>query len=217
MGIGSARGEDRAVQAAELAISSPLLEASIDGAHGVLISIQGGSDLGLQEINEAARLVHEAAHAEANIIFGTVIDDALGDEVRVTVIAAGFDGGNPQPRADMRGYGAPAAVQAPSAQRELGQASRAEEPAPLTSGMRALNRPVVPLDEPRETLPPVAPSHYATPASAQPVPHFINEQSARSAHEETPTQSQLEVPRIFDEEPTRRRPIDDLDVPDFLK
>ncbi len=93
MGIGNARGDDRAVQAAEMAISSPLLEASIDGAHGVLLSIQGGSDLGLFEINEAARLVHEAAHTEANIIFGAVIDDALGDEVRVTVIAAGFDGG----------------------------------------------------------------------------------------------------------------------------
>ena len=91
MGIGSARGEGRSVLAAELAISSPLLEASIDGAHGVLLSIQGGSDLGLFEIHEAARLVQEAAHPEANIIFGAVIDDALGDEVRVTVIAAGFD------------------------------------------------------------------------------------------------------------------------------
>ncbi|GAB2595740.1 cell division protein FtsZ [Pseudactinotalea suaedae] len=95
MGIGSARGDDRAVQASELAISSPLLEASIDGAHGVLLSIQGGSDLGLFEIHEAARLVQEAAHPEANIIFGAVIDDALGDEVRVTVIAAGFDNAAP--------------------------------------------------------------------------------------------------------------------------
>ncbi|WP_026117574.1 cell division protein FtsZ [Nocardiopsis alkaliphila] len=91
MGIGSARGDDRAVAAAELAISSPLLEASIDGAHGVLLSIQGGSDLGLFEINEAAQLVANSAAPEANIIFGAVIDDALGDEVRVTVIAAGFD------------------------------------------------------------------------------------------------------------------------------
>ena len=91
MGIGSARGDDRATKAAELAIASPLLEASIDGAHGVLLSIQGGSDLGLFEINEAARMVQEVAHPEANIIFGAVIDDALGDEVRVTVIAAGFD------------------------------------------------------------------------------------------------------------------------------
>jgi cell division protein FtsZ len=93
MGIGSSRGDDRSVAAAEMAISSPLLEASIDGAHGVLLSIQGGSDLGLFEINEAAQLVSNSAAPEANIIFGAVIDDALGDEVRVTVIAAGFDEG----------------------------------------------------------------------------------------------------------------------------
>ncbi|MER6816480.1 cell division protein FtsZ [Actinomadura nitritigenes] len=95
MGIGSARGDDRSVAAAEMAISSPLLEASIDGAHGVLLSISGGSDLGLFEINEAAQLVSNAAAPDANIIFGAVIDDALGDEVRVTVIAAGFDEGRP--------------------------------------------------------------------------------------------------------------------------
>ncbi|GAA5114313.1 cell division protein FtsZ [Haloechinothrix salitolerans] len=95
MGIGSSRGEGRAVQAAEKAINSPLLEASMDGAHGALLSIAGGSDLGLFEINEAASLVQEAAHPEANIIFGTIIDDSLGDEVRVTVIAAGFDAGAP--------------------------------------------------------------------------------------------------------------------------
>ena len=91
MGTGSSRGDDRAVAAAEMAISSPLLEASIDGAHGVLLSIQGGSDLGLFEINEAAQLVANSAAVDANIIFGAVIDDALGDEVRVTVIAAGLD------------------------------------------------------------------------------------------------------------------------------
>ncbi|WP_033437761.1 cell division protein FtsZ [Saccharothrix sp. NRRL B-16314] len=95
MGIGSARGEGRAVQAAQKAINSPLLEASMEGAHGVLLSIAGGSDLGLFEINESASLVQEAAHPDANIIFGTVIDDSLGDEVRVTVIAAGFDSGGP--------------------------------------------------------------------------------------------------------------------------
>ena len=96
MGIGSARGEARATRAAELAISSPLLEASIDGAHGVLLSIAGGSDIGLFELSEAAELVAQSAHPDANIIFGTVIDDALGDEVRITVIAAGFDGGQPK-------------------------------------------------------------------------------------------------------------------------
>jgi cell division protein FtsZ len=99
MGIGSARGADRAIKAAELAVASPLLEASIDGAHGVLLSIQGGSNLGIFEINDAARLVQEAVHPEANIIFGAVIDDTLGDEVRVTVIAAGFDGGEPGAKA----------------------------------------------------------------------------------------------------------------------
>jgi cell division protein FtsZ len=91
MGIGSARGEGRALKAAEIAINSPLLEQSMEGAQGVLMSIAGGSDLGLFEINEAASLVQDAAHQDANIIFGTVIDDSLGDEVRVTVIAAGFD------------------------------------------------------------------------------------------------------------------------------
>src|SRR5215204_1996410 len=91
MGIGQARGEDRAVAAAKEAISSPLLEASVDGARGVLLNISGGSDLGLFEVNEAAEVIASAAHQDANIIFGAVIDDALGDEVRVTVIAAGFD------------------------------------------------------------------------------------------------------------------------------
>lgn len=98
MGVSSARGENRALVAAEGAIASPLLEASIEGAHGVLLSIAGGSNLGIKEVENAARLVREAAHPEANIIFGTVIDDALGDELRITVIAAGFDGGAPPTR-----------------------------------------------------------------------------------------------------------------------
>ena len=112
MGIGTARGDDRAVAAAEMAISSPLLEASIDGAHGVLLSIQGGSDLGLFEINEAAQLVANSAASDANIIFGAVIDDALGDEVRVTVIAAGFDepaAGGARPRSVTYGAALPSA------------------------------------------------------------------------------------------------------------
>ena len=118
MGIGTARGDDRAVAAAEMAISSPLLEASIDGAHGVLLSIQGGSDLGLFEINEAAQLVANSAAPDANIIFGAVIDDALGDEVRVTVIAAGFDepqSGRARPRTVAYGSSLPSAELAASA------------------------------------------------------------------------------------------------------
>src|SRR5437764_9368298 len=114
MGIGSARGDNRALLAAEQAIASPLLEASMEGAHGVLLSISGGSDLGLFEINEAASLVSDAAHADANIIFGAVIDDALGDEVRVTVIAAGFDSGRPSARKDVAGGVVPGAGPAPA-------------------------------------------------------------------------------------------------------
>jgi cell division protein FtsZ len=130
MGIGTARGDDRAVAAAEMAISSPLLEASIDGAHGVLLSIQGGSDLGLFEINEAAQLVANSAATDANIIFGAVIDDALGDEVRVTVIAAGFDEpqpGRPRPRTTAYSsapYSAPPASAVQTSAASAGQASR---------------------------------------------------------------------------------------------
>src|SRR5262245_1294547 len=91
MGIGQASGDNRADLAAKAAISSPLLEAAIDGARGILLNITGPSDLGLFEVNAAAEIVHGVAHQDANIIFGTVIDDELGDEVRVTVIAAGFD------------------------------------------------------------------------------------------------------------------------------
>ncbi|HVM26974.1 MAG TPA: cell division protein FtsZ, partial [Mycobacteriales bacterium] len=129
MGIGHARGDDRAAVAAEMAIASPLLEASMDGAHGVLLNISGGSDLGLFEINEAAQLVADAAHPDANIIFGAVIDDALGDEVRVTVIAAGFDAGAPTPvrRIESRRV-APATVDLTAAQQQP-QAQRPPQPA----------------------------------------------------------------------------------------
>ncbi len=91
MGIGQASGDDRAVSAAKSAISSPLLESAIDGARGVLLNITGPSSMGLFEMNAAAEIIHGVAHQDANIIFGTVIDDEMGDEVRVTVIAAGFD------------------------------------------------------------------------------------------------------------------------------
>jgi len=195
MGIGSARGDDRAVQAAELAISSPLLEASIDGAHGVLLSIQGGSDLGLFEINEAARLVQEAAHPEANIIFGAVIDDALGDEVRVTVIAAGFDGGAPLHKADSRALGtiqgrsAPAAPAAPSAP------AQASAPAPVAT-------------RPAPTPAPVEQS--------QPAPRVDDEPAVLTEH----TEPHVEPVRAHQPPPPRTVTFDendDLDVPDFLK
>src|ERR671917_840547 len=139
MGIGSSRGEGRSVQAAEKAINSPLLEASMEGAHGVLLSIAGGSDLGLFEIHEAASLVQESAHPDANIIFGTVIDDSLGDEVRVTVIAAGFDSGGPtRKKLDPSPVAARTVVSAQSG--KVGQASRSSQPpvpAPTTGSVRS--------------------------------------------------------------------------------
>jgi cell division protein FtsZ len=219
MGIGSARGEDRAVQAAELAISSPLLEASIDGAHGVLLSIQGGSDLGLFEINEAAKLVQEAAHPEANIIFGAVIDDALGDEVRVTVIAAGFDGGTPTRRSDDRALGTihgsrtPAAVPAASAP-PAGSASFGSDSfgsahhngsgsapgrggAPATPAAQPMTPVGVAAGQPGE--PDVAPLH---------APSGNGHGGAGNGEWSTPQQPPRTV--TFDDP-------DDLDVPDFLK
>jgi cell division protein FtsZ len=93
MGIGSASGENRAAEAAKNAVSSPLLEESVEGAMGILLNITGGKDLGLFEVNEAAEIVTSAADKNSNIIFGSVIDDSMQDEVRVTVIATGFDGG----------------------------------------------------------------------------------------------------------------------------
>jgi cell division protein FtsZ len=98
MGIGTAQGENRASEAAKAAISSPLLEESVEGATGILLNITGGNDLGLFEVNEAAELIHSAADAQSNIIFGAVIDQALGDDIRVTVIATGFDHGRARPR-----------------------------------------------------------------------------------------------------------------------
>ena len=174
MGIGSARGDDRAVAAAEMAISSPLLEASIDGARGVLLSISGGSDLGLFEINEAAQLVSEAAHPEANIIFGAVIDDALGDEVRVTVIAAGFDGGQPPAKREnvLGSSSAKREEQAPARQPEsrpsfgsLGSVTPKEDPEPMKPE---------PVHDIPVVQPPVPPTRtYDSAAEELDVPDFL--------------------------------------------
>ena len=242
MGIGSSRGDDRSVAAAEMAISSPLLEASIDGAHGVLLSIQGGSDLGLFEINEAAQLVSNSAAPDANIIFGAVIDDALGDEVRVTVIAAGFDeGGNRRAR--------PARATSSFA----AEAASAAVPSADTYGAPAVPAPPVPADVW------AAPSEPVNEPEPEPVSFSIAENgsltadspgsasrgSGRSAEENgidavpaprpadtSPADSGPVTPvsrpdtaaaaRVFDAATTRRRSVvfeedDELDVPDFLK
>ncbi|WP_022924831.1 cell division protein FtsZ [Serinicoccus marinus] len=214
MGIGSARGEDRAVQAAELAISSPLLEASIEGAHGVLLSVQGGSDLGLFEINEAARLVQEAAHPEANIIFGAVIDDSLGDEVRVTVIAAGFDGGVPgRSEGNERALGQ---VQAGGAGRQQGGgqpqqrpgASQQQQPQqrPGSEGQQA---PAQAPQQQRPAQPAEFPQGERRDADAQP----------QAEREQAPAQDGGQQQRPVQQPPRQVtfEDSDDLDVPDFLK
>ncbi|MFT8396264.1 cell division protein FtsZ [Propionibacterium sp.] len=172
MGIGSARGEDRAKTAAEEAINSPLLEATIDGAKGVLLSIAGGSDLGLFEVSEAANLIEQAAADDANIIFGTVIDDALGDEVRVTVIAAGFEGDQgPQNRAEVRDRPAqsaqPAGGRVPAAKQALPTQTRPVQP--QNPGLRSASRTPIGEhaqddDEPtRNTSRPQQPSQFTPP------------------------------------------------------
>ena len=211
MGIGSARGEDRAVQAAELAISSPLLEASIDGAHGVLLSVQGGSDLGLFEINEAARLVQEAAHPEANIIFGAVIDDALGDEVRVTVIAAGFDGGGPSKREDAHALGQV------MAQRQVPQPQPPAQPM-HTNGQVHPGQPAQPQPaqqaQPVQHSQPVQQGQPVHPGMAAPQPQGVPHQPAQPPQVQQPVHAQQvhQPPRQVTFEDN-----DELDVPDFLK
>ena len=203
MGIGSARGEDRAVAAAEMAVSSPLLEASIDGAHGVLLSIAGGSDLGLFEINEAAALVSQAAHAEANIIFGAVIDDALGDEVRVTVIAAGFDGGMPKRRDNgtvLRREPAPQQTQAETRAAAQASATRAPEPE------RAEPAPVARQSTTPDSATAGQPSGRPQPTRQQPMTIHPSE-PAQPAPAAQPARQPRQVQ--FDD--------DELDVPDFLK
>ncbi len=201
MGIGSSRGEDRAVAAAEAAISSPLLEASIEGAHGVLLSIAGGSDLGLFEINEAAQLVSESAHSDANIIFGAVIDDALGDEVRVTVIAAGFDGGMPKrreqamnqarpqsSRPSSQNYSAPmSGATTPPPTQQAGQPGTAQPPAQPAPQQPAPN--AQPTQPAQSNQPPAVPGQQQAPSQPAPSPQA------------TPTDNTVPVPA-----PTEPRP-----------
>lgn len=122
MGIGTGTGDGRAAAAAQAAISSPLLESSIDRSLGVILNISGSSKLGLIEVHEAAEVIHAVAHQEANIIFGTVIDDEMGDEVQVTVIAAGFDG-------DRQSYSA--------SERDRSSSSSSRQSAPISTRRRA--------------------------------------------------------------------------------
>jgi cell division protein FtsZ len=238
MGIGSSRGDDRSVAAAEMAISSPLLEASIDGAHGVLLSIQGGSDLGLFEINEAAQLVANSAAPEANIIFGAVIDDALGDEVRVTVIAAGFDEANNRHARLARMNSGQSATSAASSGTGFRSSPFPDQSEPLAgagqttgplAGAAASGGPGAFTAE-AGTASPVtaggAAHSAATHAAAEPAPPAGDSDGIPSPRpaQDAPRQGldTASAARVFDAATTRRRSVvfeedDELDVPDFLK
>ena len=154
MGIGTASGDNRATDAAEEAISSRLLESSIDGATRVLLSIAGNKDLGIQEINDAADLVAKNVDPEANIIFGTVVDESLGDQVRVTVIATGFNDSNVQqtlPSLTPRAPGGPRARAAPCRERLAGpglHADQREPPGVLLQQREGVRHPRLPQAQP---------------------------------------------------------------------
>ncbi|MEU4742788.1 cell division protein FtsZ [Actinosynnema sp. NPDC023658] len=222
MGIGSARGEGRAVQAAQKAINSPLLEASMEGAHGVLLSIAGGSDLGLFEINESASLVQEAAHPDANIIFGTVIDDSLGDEVRVTVIAAGFDSGGPtHKKLEPQALSSPPRG-TPVAAGTAGQLSHAQPPqvqqVPQVQQQQIQPQPVQQVEQP----PPVVQQRPTVPQQSQ--PGQGNGQTSYTTPQ--PTMPRSLSPNVQGNTsgslPSRAVPVtddpdDEVDVPPFMR
>jgi len=221
MGIGSSRGDDRSVAAAEMAISSPLLEASIDGAHGVLLSIQGGSDLGLFEINEAAQLVANSAAPDANIIFGAVIDDALGDEVRVTVIAAGFDEsqtgrartGRPtaayQPAQGSDAFGTPwRPVTLPGLKDNVHTGPAVTEPDQSAAGPAPAAATASAAGNGTKATEPQPPPTAAADSAARQRPGDAVAQAAADSVSSGPSTRRKSV--VFEED-------DELDVPDFLK
>jgi cell division protein FtsZ len=189
MGIGVAKGEDRAIRAAEAAIHSPLLEASIDGANGVLMLVQGASNLGLHEVDEATRMVQEAVNPQANVIWGCTIDDSLGDEIRITVIAAGFDGGLPPKRISVR---------------------------PVITAEPRLE-PVTPRVADTAAAEVVAPSWFADETIDEPDDvndYFAGVPAAESVESDAPRTTAI---NFVTERQSQEDFGDDLDIPDFLK
>ena len=232
MGIGSATGEDRALTATEQAIASPLLETSIEGAHGVLLFFQGGSDLGLFEISNAAELVREAVHPEANIIFGNVVDGALGDEVRVTVIAAGFDDDSQVARPESAAARPPATSRQAVTSRQAATTRQAPAPRPVMGnqaptasvhrlhqasetqarGVHAVQNPVTRpvVVPPPNSYQPRSASPVASAPTTSEIPPYADvpwTAAARSGPE-------LDVPPTIGPEDSDN---DNLDLPDFLR
>ena len=187
MGIGSSRGENRAVKAAEAAVNSPLLESSMQGAKAVLLSFAGGSDMTLMEVNQAASLVADQSDEDANIIFGNIVDDNLGDEIRVTVIATGFDADSPNNKV-------------------------AEKPATLPGGdnLSESAAPESPVEQPRTSFQQREPRTVTPEPRTERTPgrHRVGGRSGGlfTSGEQT-----------FAPRPTQPQDDDDLDIPDFLR
>ncbi|WP_196717508.1 cell division protein FtsZ [Actinomyces trachealis] len=217
MGIGYSSGEDRAVAATEMAISSPLLETSIDGAHGVLLFFQGGADLGLLEMSKAAELVREAVHPEANIIVGNVVDGALGDEVRVTVIAAGFDevpavSAPRTPQQVAPGYGQPTSRtgQQPQHSHQVQQSSHSSA---TVRGAHRLDTGATQRAAAAQVNPPTAPTADLSVAPEAVERLMPAEERAPIYPGQQPAASpQLVVPPVINDEG-----VTDIDLPDFLR
>ena len=197
MGIGSARGTDRAVEAARQAIDSPLLEASIDGARGVLISVTGSSDLGLLEISKAVKMVQSVVHIDANIIFGTVIDDTQGDQVKVTVIAAGFDGGTLPSKRD--------------ASKPTLAESVAAMPTPSLHPDQIIHPPDSDMSQTTYTTFSPEPTTAFAPRSTSPAQDDFSKIFGGEPFRPSSTPHIPERPRVTSEDD------DDLDIPDFLR
>lgn len=195
MGIGTAKGEDRAIRAAEMAIHSPLLEASIDGANGVLLLVQGASNLGLHEVDSAARMVQEAVNPQANVIWGCTIDDSLGDEIRITVIAAGFEGGIPTRRVPIRSFGSTEPKVEPVVAPVVAAATAVAAAPAVEEATRSWFADET-VDEPSDA------DEY-----------FAGFQAAEPSADPTPPTTAINLP-IREEDGVYG---DDLDIPDFLK
>ncbi|HCT5226000.1 cell division protein FtsZ [Corynebacterium striatum] len=212
MGIGSARGDNRALNAAEQAINSPLLESTMEGAKGVLLSIAGGSDLGLHEVNAAASMVEERADEDANIIFGTIIDDNLGDEVRVTIIATGFDA-----QANMTTNVAPQQQQQQQ-QRPGSLFDNREEAAPVQQSAPQQRYEEQRYEEPRQEE---RPPFEEQPAETYRPRHSSNgglfTTSERFSREERRDDYRLSRPAERRDDRRQDDGDDDLDVPSFMR
>ena len=224
MGIGSATGEDRAIRAAEAAFMSPLLEADIDGALGVLMFFQGGSDMGLLEVHRAADMVREMVHPEANIIFGANVDEALGDEIRVTIIAAGFD--DPARSSAKKAKKAEKKTTVPAAKTPSAPVKdKTSEDATVTSAIPAFPRRAVAKEDERSVgdlpragatggahrLPVAPPSRDAFNRQENEGSRSYRENFGVDRKREDDTT--LTVPRVFEDDDQEFG----LDVPDFMR